>query len=64
MYRGGKAVVVVSAAFTEIGEEGKKVKDEVLGIATRGGVRFVEPRCMGFWSASPECLCFLCRLDL
>jgi len=52
--KGVKAAVIISAGFAETGEEGRKLQDEVLEIARRGGIRFVGPNCMGFWSASSK----------
>ncbi len=52
--KGVKAAVIISAGFAETGEEGRKLQDEVLQIARRGGIRFVGPNCMGFWSASSK----------
>ena len=50
--KGVKAAVIITAGFQEIGEKGKKLQDEVLGMARKGGLRFVGPNCMGIWSAS------------
>jgi len=52
--KGVKAAVIISAGFAETGEEGRKLQDEVLEIARRGGIHFVGPNCMGFWSASSK----------
>ncbi len=52
--KGVKAAVIISAGFADAGEEGRKLQDEVLQIARRGGIRFVGPNCMGFWSASSK----------
>jgi acetyl-CoA synthetase (ADP-forming) len=52
--KGVKAAVIISAGFAETGEEGRKLQDEVLEIAKRGGIHFVGPNCMGFWSASSK----------
>jgi succinyl-CoA synthetase alpha subunit len=50
--KGVKAGVIISAGFAETGAEGKKLQDEVLRIARKGGIRFVGPNCMGYWSAT------------
>ncbi len=52
--KGVKAAVIISAGFADAGEEGRKLQDEVLEIASRGGIHFVGPNCMGFWSASSK----------
>ncbi len=62
--KGVKAGVIISAGFAEIGEEGKKLQDEVLSIARKGGVRFIGPNCMGFWSASSELRAFMFPLPV
>jgi acyl-CoA synthetase (NDP forming) len=50
--KGVKGVVLITAGFAEIGEQGKKLQEEVLSIAQEGGIRFVGPNCMGIWSAA------------
>ena len=62
--KGVKAGVIISAGFAEIGEEGKKLQDEVLSIARKGGIRFIGPNCMGFWSASSELRAFMFPLPV
>jgi succinyl-CoA synthetase alpha subunit len=62
--KGVKAGVIISAGFAETGEEGKKLQDEVLGIARKGDIRFIGPNCMGFWSASSELRAFMFPLPV
>ncbi|MFC2050748.1 acetate--CoA ligase family protein [Chloroflexota bacterium] len=62
--KGVKAGVIISAGFAETGEEGRKLQDEVLGIARKGGIRFIGPNCMGFWSASSELRAFMFPLPV
>jgi acyl-CoA synthetase (NDP forming) len=62
--KGVKAAVIISAGFAEIGEEGKKLQDEVLRIARKGGIRFIGPNCMGFWSASSDLRAFMFPLPV
>ena len=50
--KGVKASVIISAGFREVGEEGRRLEDEVIGIARKGGIRVVGPNCMGMWSAT------------
>jgi len=57
--KGVKAGVIISAGFAETGEEGKRLQDEVLRIARKGGLRFIGPNCMGYWSASSELRAFM-----
>lgn len=47
---GVKSVVVITAGFKEIGEEGKKLEKQIAQIARRGGIRFIGPNCLGIIS--------------
>ena len=62
--KGVKAGVIISAGFAEVGEEGKKLQDEVLRIARKGEIRFIGPNCMGFWSASSDLRAFMFPLPV
>ncbi|RMF94917.1 MAG: acetyl-CoA synthetase [Candidatus Schekmanbacteria bacterium] len=42
-----KVAVVTSAGFSETGEEGKKLEEEMLSIARKAGMRIVGPNCFG-----------------
>ncbi len=42
-----KAAVIISAGFAELGEEGKKLQDEVMEIARSGGIRILGPNVLG-----------------
>jgi acyl-CoA synthetase (NDP forming) len=44
---GAKHIIVESAGFAELGEEGKKVEDELRSIIERHGSRLVGPNCAG-----------------
>lgn len=57
-----KSAVIISAGFAETGPEGKKLQDEVLGIARKGNIRFIGPNCMGYWSASSNLAAFMMPL--
>lgn len=50
--KGVKGVILITAGYSEIGEEGKAIEDEVAQIAREGGIRLVGPNCMGLWSSS------------
>ena len=50
--KGVKGAVMITAGFAEIGEEGRKLQDEVVRIAHQGGIRFVGPNCNGIWSSA------------
>jgi acetyltransferase len=45
--KGVKAVIVVSQGFGEVGEEGRKLQDEMVKVAKEGGVRIVGPNTLG-----------------
>jgi acetate---CoA ligase (ADP-forming) len=42
-----KFAIIISAGFGEIGEEGKKLQDEVVEIARKGNIRIIGPNCLG-----------------
>jgi len=44
---GVKAVVVITAGFKEIGEEGRKLEQQVIQIARQAGIRVIGPNCLG-----------------
>ncbi|HJL16299.1 MAG TPA: acetate--CoA ligase family protein [Sandaracinaceae bacterium LLY-WYZ-13_1] len=44
---GTKAVIVISAGFAEMGEEGKALQDECVEVARGHGMRVVGPNCLG-----------------
>ena len=47
---GIKGVVVISAGFKEVGEEGKKLEEQVLYEARKAGIRLIGPNCLGVMS--------------
>lgn len=60
--KGIKGAVVITAGFAETGQEGRRLEDDMLAVARRGGIRLVGPNCMGIWSAAGELsLCFPTR---
>ncbi|MHC1579991.1 MAG: acetate--CoA ligase family protein [Candidatus Alkanophagales archaeon] len=50
--KGVAACVILSAGFGESGEAGKRLEEEVLKIARRGGVRIIGPNCMGVYCSA------------
>lgn len=48
--KGVKAVIIEAMGFTEIGEPGKKIQDQIEAIARRGGIRVMGPNCTGIVS--------------
>jgi acetyl coenzyme A synthetase (ADP forming)-like protein len=45
--KGVKGVIVISAGFSEIGDEGASLEDEVVERAHRHGIRILGPNCLG-----------------
>ncbi len=45
--KGMKGVVIVSAGFREVGEEGRKIEDRLVAVCREAGVRLVGPNCLG-----------------
>ena len=50
--QGVKGVVLITAGFAEVGENGRNLQDDIIRIARGGGIRIVGPNCMGIWSAA------------
>jgi len=44
---GVKAVIIITAGFKEVGEEGKKLEKQVIQIAKQAGIRVIGPNCLG-----------------
>jgi len=42
-----KSTVIISAGFSELGEEGKKVQDNIVKILTKAKIPMVGPNCLG-----------------
>ena len=62
--KGVKAAILITAGFQEIGEEGRKLQNEVVKVARKGGIRIVGPNCMGLWSASSNLKAFMLPLPV
>src|SRR5689334_15768724 len=54
--KGVKALVVISAGFSETGEEGKKRQVELLSVCRSAGMRLIGPNCMGIVNTNPAVL--------
>lgn len=39
--------IIITAGFAELGEQGKKLEDELIQIASEGGIHFIGPNSMG-----------------
>jgi len=44
---GAKAVIIITAGFKEVGEEGRKLEQQVIQIARQSGIRVIGPNCLG-----------------
>ncbi len=49
---GVSGIVILTAGFGEIGEEGKKASEEIKAIAREYGMRIIGPNCLGFMRPS------------
>ncbi|MFB0543422.1 MAG: acetate--CoA ligase family protein, partial [Candidatus Bathyarchaeia archaeon] len=52
--KGVKGAVVITSGFGEAGEEGKRLQDEVVEIAEKGGVRIIGPNVMGICNSKAK----------
>ncbi len=52
--KGARSLVVLSAGFTEIGEEGPEREDELLAVCREAGLRLIGPNCLGILDTDPE----------
>jgi acetyl coenzyme A synthetase (ADP forming)-like protein len=44
---GVKSVIIITAGFKEIGEEGRELEKQIVQIAKRAGIRIIGPNCLG-----------------
>lgn len=49
--KGVKGVILITAGFSEVGDEGRAIENEIVRIAREGKIRLVGPNCMGMWSS-------------
>ena len=54
--KGVKALVVISAGFSETGREGQELQAELLRVCRASGMRLIGPNCMGIANTDPEVL--------
>jgi len=52
--KGVKGLVVISAGFSEVGAEGKKREQELLGVVREFDMRMVGPNCFGVVNTDPK----------
>jgi len=48
--KGVGAAVIFSAGFAEMGDEGARLQDQILGVARRAGIRLLGPNCLGLYN--------------
>ncbi len=51
--KGVKGIVVISAGFSETGEQGQKLENDLLSIVRDAGMRMIGPNCMGLLNTDP-----------
>ncbi|MBC7359847.1 MAG: acetate--CoA ligase family protein [Desulfacinum sp.] len=51
--KGVKGIVIVSAGFREVGEEGRKIEDQIVAKCREAGIRLVGPNCLGVINPNP-----------
>jgi acyl-CoA synthetase (NDP forming) len=56
--KGIKNLIIESSGFTEEGEDGKKLQDEIDSIAHEYGIRFMGPNCLGVFNSHNNFCCF------
>lgn len=54
--KGVKALVVISAGFSETGAEGKARQAELMSVCRNAGMRLIGPNCMGIANTNPAVL--------
>ena len=54
--KGVKALVVISAGFSETGAEGKARQAELVAVCRGAGMRLIGPNCMGIANTNPDVL--------
>jgi len=45
--KGIKAIIIESAGFSEIGEDGRRLEEEIVEISRKNGMRIIGPNCLG-----------------
>ena len=52
--KGVPAVIVISAGFAEVGEEGAQRQRHLVEVCRRAGIRLIGPNCLGIVNTAPE----------
>jgi acetyl coenzyme A synthetase (ADP forming)-like protein len=50
---GVKGIVMITAGFSEVGDEGAELEHELLEVVRSGGMRMIGPNCMGVLNTDP-----------
>nr|MDJ0668293.1 CoA-binding protein [Desulfobacterales bacterium] len=51
---GVKGIVIVSAGFREVGEQGAAIENQIISICKEAGIRIVGPNCLGVINPLPD----------
>ncbi len=51
--QGVLSVIIITAGFREVGEEGRRLEEQLVSIARQYGIRFLGPNCMGLFNTDP-----------
>src|SRR5262249_24080220 len=52
--KGGRALVVISSGFAEVGAAVRELQRELLGVCRDFGMRRIGPNCMGIMNVAPD----------
>jgi len=52
--KGVKGIVMITAGYSEIGPEGKKLEDDLVAQVEKYGMRLIGPNCMGIINTDPD----------
>lgn len=53
--KGVGVATIYTDGFAETGDEGRRIQDEMLETARKGGLRLLGPNCSGIYSSTPSC---------
>jgi acetyltransferase len=52
--KGIREIVIVSAGFREVGQDGRKIEDAIVSKCRQAGIRLVGPNCLGVINPNPS----------